>query len=93
MTDRKGIANISACIEVPNDCHLECRIDPQRNAEFTFGTWEGGAELHMERYALERFLELATWALNEPAVPDSSGPPLMMISPGSSVVPAPAPPA
>ena len=79
-TDRNGVANISACIEVPDGCHLECRIGAHGTVEFTFGTWQGGAEVHFERYALERFMELVTWSLDQSRPVDPSSPPLMMIS-------------
>lgn len=80
-TDRNCIANISACIEVPDGCHLECRFGARGTVEFTFGTWQGGAEVHFERYALERFMELVTWALDQSGGPvDASSPPPMMVS-------------
>ncbi len=53
-TDRNGIANISACIEVPDGCQMESRIGAHGTVEFTFGTWQGGAEVHFERYAPRR---------------------------------------
>jgi hypothetical protein len=80
-----GMASISACVDVSNDCQLECRIDGKRDVEFTFGTWEGGVELHVERYALERFVELAMAALNEPVPADPKAPRPVMISPGSEI--------
>jgi hypothetical protein len=81
----RGIINISAALDIPNDAHMECRIGARQSIDVTFGTWEGGAELHFERYALERFVELATLALDEPGPADPKGPPLLLVSPGSEV--------
>ena len=72
------MANVSACIEIPNGCQMKCHVGAHGTAEFTFGTWQGGAEVHFERHALERFLELATWARDQSGPVDPSCPPMMV---------------
>lgn len=51
---------------IQNGTAMTCRINVQHDIEFTLGTWHAGLELAFEKYALERFVKLATAALNEP---------------------------
>lgn len=81
----KGIVTISATLDISNDCHMESRINRATEVEFTFGTWEGSVEMIFERYALERFVELASRALESAAPPDPKAPPTLLISPTSEV--------
>jgi hypothetical protein len=78
-----NIAYISANIDIPNGCPMECRINMKGEIEFSIGTWQGGVEILFDRYALERFSELATTALAEPvpANPEAARP--ILRSPGT----------
>lgn len=76
---------VSASVDVPNDCYMECRVDMNRDVEVTLGTWAGSAELHFKRHALERFVELATAILNEPIPTDPKAPRPSVISRGSEL--------
>jgi hypothetical protein len=81
----KGIVTISATLDISNDCHMESRINREPEVEFTFGTWQGSVEVIFERYALERFVELATQALDARIPPDAKAPPTLLISRTSEV--------
>lgn len=70
-----GIVKVSASADISNNAHIECRIDATRNIEVTLGTWEGAIELLFERHALERFVDLANLALDEPPPVDAKTPP------------------
>ena len=81
----KGIVTISATLDISNDCRMESRINRAPEVEFTFGTWQGSVEVIFERYALERFVELATQALEAQVPADAKAPPTMLISPASEI--------
>ncbi len=81
----KGIVTISATLDISNDCRMETRVHREPDIEFTFGTWEGSVELVFERYALERFLELATEALDAPVPANAKEPPKILLSEPSTV--------
>lgn len=66
MEDNNTIAYISANLDVPNGCPISCRLNATNGIEFSIGTFRGGIEILFDRYALQRFTELATAALNEP---------------------------
>lgn len=65
-----GEVQVSGWFGVQNDTAISCRINVKHEVEFTVGTWRSGVELVFERYALERFVKLATAALNEPLEAD-----------------------
>lgn len=81
----KGIVSISATLDISNDCQLESRVNREPEIEFTFGTWEGSVELIFARYALERFVELATRALEARVPASPKEPPILLLSPGSEI--------
>lgn len=60
----------SAWIGVQNDTSISCRLNGHHDIEFSLGTWKASAELVFERYALERFVELAKTALAQPVSPN-----------------------
>jgi hypothetical protein len=68
------IVHISATLDVPNGCPMECRVNMKGEIEFSLGSWQGSIELLFDRYALQRFTELATGALTQPvpANPDAA---------------------
>ena len=86
----KGIVSISATLDISNDCKIESRVNREPEIEFTFGTWEGSVEMIFARYALERFVELASRALEAPAPVNQKEPPTMLLSPPSEIQSVPA---
>jgi len=74
--NRTKLVHISAMLDIPNGCPMECRVNMKGEVEFTLGTWQGSVEILFDRYALECFTELAANALNEPvpANPDAARP-------------------
>lgn len=81
----KGIVSISATLDISNDCKIESRVNREPEIEFTFGTWEGSVEMIFARYALERFVELASRALEAPVPVNEKEPPTMLLSPPSEI--------
>lgn len=86
----KGIVSISATLDISNDCKIESRVNREPEIEFTFGTWEGSVEMIFARYALERFVELASRALEAPVPVNQKEPPTMLLSPPSEIQSVPA---
>ena len=81
----KGIVTISATMDISNDCRMETRVNREPDIEFSFGTWEGSVEVVFERYALERFVELASEALDARVPANAKEPPTILISEPSTV--------
>jgi hypothetical protein len=77
-----NIVHISASLDVPNGCPMECRTNMKGEVEFSLGTWQGSVELLFDRYALQCFTELATTALNEPIPTDPNAARPVLINPG-----------
>ena len=76
----KDIVTMSATLDISNDCCMESRVIREPDIEFTFGTWEGSVELVFERFALKRFVELATRALEAPVPAGRNTPPVLLSS-------------
>ena len=69
MTSKPGAA---VWLDIPEDCRVSGEFTADHDAHIVFGDLRDGVEMHIERPALKRFIQVATELLAQPIPVDAS---------------------